>query len=207
MVENSLVVVEGGRIKRKTDIEAAARPPWPRTLSTVCDVFGPCRGEKYATNGRCRRDCRRSRKRVFFPVNDVLRFPVRCWIVDPGFALRGLSPVHRDAIDLAHLNRQTGGDDALAAEVLRLFAAQAPVELVRLRSASASERRKAAHLLVGSARAIGAGEVARLAAEIEAGGKGVDALEAAIVEVIEFIAIHFGPSDSIRTGSAPRNRL
>lgn len=115
--------------------------------------------------------------------------------------------MHHDAIDLAHLNGQTGGDDALAAEVLRLFATQAPVELVRLRSESASERREAAHLLVGSARAIGAGEVARLAAEIETGEKGVDALEAAIAEVIEFIATRFGPGDSILTGSASRNRL
>jgi HPt (histidine-containing phosphotransfer) domain-containing protein len=112
-----------------------------------------------------------------------------------------------DVIDLDHLARQTGGDDALAREVLRLFAVQAPAELARMRSINGSGRREAAHLLVGSARAIGAAKVARLAAAIEAGGDGADALEVAVAEAIAFIAERFGPSDMIQTGSLPRNRL
>ena len=98
--------------------------------------------------------------------------------------------MNRQPIDLSHLARQAGEDEALAAEVLRLFAARAPADVARLKAASGQARREVAHLLVGSARAIGAEEVARLAAAIEAGGGDADALEAAVTEAVRFIAAH-----------------
>jgi HPt (histidine-containing phosphotransfer) domain-containing protein len=126
-------------------------------------------------------------------VNDVLRFLVCCWgAMPPRPALGGNEPqpMTRQAIDLAHLARQTGQDEALAGEVLRLFAARAPADVARLRAVSGPARREVAHLLVGSARAIGAEDVARLAAAIEAGAGDEDALEAAVGEALRFIAGH-----------------
>jgi HPt (histidine-containing phosphotransfer) domain-containing protein len=71
-------------------------------------------------------------------------------------------------LDLVHLRRQTGGDAALEREVLSLFLAKARTDIDRITNpGSAQERREAAHALVGSARAIGAVEVARLAATVE----------------------------------------
>jgi HPt (histidine-containing phosphotransfer) domain-containing protein len=71
-------------------------------------------------------------------------------------------------LDLDHLHRQTGGDRALEREVLNLFLTQSATDLERIASAGSDrERRQAAHGLVGSARAIGALEVARLAATVE----------------------------------------
>lgn len=114
-------------------------------------------------------------------------------------------------IDLSHLARQTGGEKALELAVLRLFAANSIADLSRLKSASGQPRRELAHLIVGSARAIGADRVARLAGEVEAGGGDVAALEAAVVEARGFIADYLSrdvASTDIRsTGSAPRNRL
>jgi len=75
-------------------------------------------------------------------------------------------------LDLAHLRRQTGGDEALEREVLTLFLTKSRADLARMAAAtSARERREAAHALVGSARAVGAGEVARIAALIERAGE------------------------------------
>ena len=108
----------------------------------------------------------------------------------PQFAQGNTPSMTRNAIDLIHLARQTGGDDALAGEVLRLFAARAPADCARLRTATGPERREIAHLLVGSARAIGADEVARQAAAIEAGGGDAGHLEAAIAEALAFISAH-----------------
>jgi HPt (histidine-containing phosphotransfer) domain-containing protein len=90
-------------------------------------------------------------------------------------------------VDLAHLSRQTGGNDALGREVLEMFVATLPADLAELRSASSAERRALAHRLVGSARAIGAGAMAAAASAVEAGGDGLDALEAAATEAQRFI--------------------
>ena len=95
-------------------------------------------------------------------------------------------------VDLSHLATQTGGDRALEAEVLRMFAARSLADLARLKAAAPSARRDIAHLIVGSARAIGAGEVARLAAAIEAGDGETHLLEVAIGEVRTFIAEYLG---------------
>jgi HPt (histidine-containing phosphotransfer) domain-containing protein len=93
-------------------------------------------------------------------------------------------------VDLQHLARQTGGNEALGREVLGMFLDGVPGDLARLRAAAGAERREAAHLIVGSARAIGAGEVGRAAAAIEAGSDDFAALEAAIHAVREFIAAY-----------------
>ena len=94
------------------------------------------------------------------------------------------------AIDLSHLAAQTGGDAALEAEVLRLFVSRAPADLELLKQAPPHERHDLAHRILGSARAIGAGEVARAAAAVESGTGEVEALAAAIAEACRFIAGH-----------------
>ena len=71
-------------------------------------------------------------------------------------------------LDLARLRGQTGGDVALEREVLTLFLAKSAADLERIaRAASPRQRAEAAHALVGSARAVGALEVARQAEAVE----------------------------------------
>ena len=73
------------------------------------------------------------------------------------------------ALDLEHLRRFTLGDQSLEFEILRLFIKQAPVTLSALQAAVADRDWKiAAHTLKGSARAVGAWRVARLAEAAEA---------------------------------------
>jgi HPt (histidine-containing phosphotransfer) domain-containing protein len=69
-----------------------------------------------------------------------------------------------DAVDRAYLARFTLGNAALEREVLELFAAQAPVYLQRLREANCIKAwKEATHTIKGSASAIGAWRLARLA--------------------------------------------
>ena len=96
-------------------------------------------------------------------------------------------------VDLDHLARQTGGDRNLEREVLTLFLTRSAIDLDRLKTAAAGAgRRDAAHLIVGSARAIGAGKVARLAAAVEQGADGQTSvladLEAAVAEARRFVS-------------------
>ena len=71
-------------------------------------------------------------------------------------------------VDLNHLRRFTLGNRDLEREVLQLFADQAPATLRQLQTAVSEKAwRDAAHTLKGSAAAIGAIEVARMAAEAE----------------------------------------
>jgi HPt (histidine-containing phosphotransfer) domain-containing protein len=71
-------------------------------------------------------------------------------------------------IDLVHLARQSLGDSALETELLHLFAAQADQILAALnRSGECQQTLDLAHRLKGSARAIGAGAVARAAERCE----------------------------------------
>ena len=98
-----------------------------------------------------------------------------------------------EALDRAHLARQTSGDHALEREVLALFADHAASALGLIKAAEGrSGRREAAHSLVGSARSIGAFRVADAAATIENGQgdspAGIATLEAAIDEVRRLIA-------------------
>ncbi|MGE0626877.1 MAG: Hpt domain-containing protein [Hyphomicrobiaceae bacterium] len=75
------------------------------------------------------------------------------------------------AIDCAHLSRYTLGDRQLEQEVLRLFADQAPVTLMKLREAACAKSwHDAAHTLKGSARAVGAIRVAGAAQDAQAAG-------------------------------------
>jgi HPt (histidine-containing phosphotransfer) domain-containing protein len=90
-------------------------------------------------------------------------------------------------IDLVHLAGQTGGDALLEGEVLRLFVKTVSADLQRLAAADGTARREAAHKIVGSARAIGAGEVAQAAAAVEAGKGDVAALTAAVDAACAFI--------------------
>ncbi|WEX07428.1 Hpt domain-containing protein [Chelativorans sp. AA-79] len=71
-------------------------------------------------------------------------------------------------IDLAHLSRQTLGDESLKREVLGLFLVQATAARTELAQAKGEARRSLAHRLVGSARAVGAFAIAACAAELEA---------------------------------------
>jgi HPt (histidine-containing phosphotransfer) domain-containing protein len=102
------------------------------------------------------------------------------------------------ALDLEHLRRFTLGDQSLEFEILALFAKQAPITLEALQAAGADRDWKiAAHTLKGSARAVGAWRVARLAEAAEGLSRrqnpaGCDAalreLSAALAEASTFIA-------------------
>ena len=84
-------------------------------------------------------------------------------------------------IDIAHLKRMTLGDARLQREVLGMFAGQA-VRLIGALAALPAEAAELAHTLNGSARAIGASEVADAAEAFEAvmrdGGEPSEALAA-----------------------------
>ena len=71
-----------------------------------------------------------------------------------------------DPIDLGHLARMTGGDKALAREVLGLFLKQSASLAAALAEVSA-ETVRLAHTLKGSARSIGAFRIADHAAAVE----------------------------------------
>lgn len=73
-------------------------------------------------------------------------------------------------IDFAHLSRQSGGDEALEAELLSLFAEQCARQLVQMADSACTlvQRGHAAHTLKGAAKAVGAWAVAEAADEIEA---------------------------------------
>lgn len=81
-------------------------------------------------------------------------------------ASRSLSP-----IDCDHLSRYTLGDRELEQEILQLFADQAQITLAKLRTAACAKSwYDAAHTLKGSARAVGATEVAGAAHDAQAAG-------------------------------------
>jgi HPt (histidine-containing phosphotransfer) domain-containing protein len=96
------------------------------------------------------------------------------------------------AVDFSILRAQTGGDPNLEREVLGLFLTRSSGELQRLKAAkTADERKKIAHGLVGSARAVGAARVAGLASSVERGNAvAIAALEAAIAEAHRQITRH-----------------
>lgn len=100
-------------------------------------------------------------------------------------------------IDHAHLSRYTFGNKSLELEVLQLFADQTPDYLEALRSAETEKAwRDAAHTIKGSARAVGAMQVAdraeraeQLRASTDAAARiaAVAALEAALDEARDHI--------------------
>ena len=74
-------------------------------------------------------------------------------------------------LDLEQLRSQTGHDDELAAEILTLFAAQLHTLSRDICSSSdAHAGTVAAHTLVGSARSVGAHDLAEIAHRIECDG-------------------------------------
>ena len=77
----------------------------------------------------------------------------------------------KPAVDLSHLNRYTGGDEALNAEVLQLFDTQITDMVGQLRSILDAQNAKAwkevTHTLKGAARGIGAFDFADAAAAAE----------------------------------------
>jgi hypothetical protein len=112
-------------------------------------------------------------------------------------SVSGLSP----PLDLVHLARQCLGDHELEAEVLQLFRSQALALTARLSGSpplSFDGKAKIAHMLRGSALAVGAGRVASAASRIEelasAGGDqssaeapAIAALQAAVSEALSEI--------------------
>ncbi len=74
-------------------------------------------------------------------------------------------------VDFAHLSRYTGGDAGVTAEVLKLFTKQAAELLARLDASLAQGNvktwREVTHSLKGAARAIGAFQLADVAARAE----------------------------------------
>lgn len=99
-------------------------------------------------------------------------------------------------IDLRHLAEQTFGNGDLEAEVLRLFLKQSRDCLDRL---SAAPDARLAHLLLGSARGIGARAVAEAAAALEAallrgsdGGSELARLKDAVAAAAAFIELRLG---------------
>ena len=94
-------------------------------------------------------------------------------------------------VDLAHLAKQTLGDRALEQEVLKLFVQQALTARDQIAEAAPSERLRIAHNLKGSARGVGAFDVADCVAQLEAkpdDGQIVARLSSLVDEVRDFIA-------------------
>jgi HPt (histidine-containing phosphotransfer) domain-containing protein len=98
------------------------------------------------------------------------------------------------AIDLVHLARQTDNDSALEEELLGLFDRQSASLLAQLSAEDAPRRGRvdAAHMLRGSALAVGAGPVARAAQALETSLERPNAekfeIEAALAALAEAIA-------------------
>jgi HPt (histidine-containing phosphotransfer) domain-containing protein len=83
-------------------------------------------------------------------------------------AMAPAAPDDAQPIDRAHLSRYTLGSLTLEREVLGLFLAQLPLTIEQLRFATTDrEWQIAAHTIKGSARAVGAWQVAHLGQEAE----------------------------------------
>lgn len=86
-------------------------------------------------------------------------------------------------IDLDHLSEQTFGDRALCEEVLRLFCTQVQQTASSLKHASMEERHFLAHAVKGSARGVGAMELADVAAKLESDCENEEALQELFAEI------------------------
>jgi HPt (histidine-containing phosphotransfer) domain-containing protein len=83
-------------------------------------------------------------------------------------------PLHEQGpiVDQAHLNRMTGGDAALAAEVLGLFREQCELWLRLLEPTTETlDWGNAAHTIKGSARGIGAWVLGEICGDAEAAAR------------------------------------
>jgi HPt (histidine-containing phosphotransfer) domain-containing protein len=90
-------------------------------------------------------------------------------------------------IDLDHLQRMTLGDAGLEREVLAMFSAQS-VSLIASLAARSADATTLAHMLKGSARAIGAFRVAEAADSLETGLRNGDDPSLALAEVDDAVA-------------------
>jgi HPt (histidine-containing phosphotransfer) domain-containing protein len=113
----------------------------------------------------------------------------------------GLDP----PLDLVHLARQCLGDHELEAELLQLFWQQAPTLTARLSGSprlSLDAKAKIAHMLRGSALAVGAGRVAGAARRIEelalAGGDQSSAEARAIAALLSAVSEAVTEIDRLR---------
>lgn len=109
--------------------------------------------------------------------------------------------LRKHPIDMAHLARQTMGDEGLEYEVLRLFDQMVKVYYGRLeRATSVDELIMNLHALKGAAAGVGAFGVATLARTMEAGLKAgnpvnpeqVDDIGIAVEEVSAFVSERLG---------------
>jgi HPt (histidine-containing phosphotransfer) domain-containing protein len=94
-------------------------------------------------------------------------------------------------LDLVHLARQTGGNRALENEILQMFRQQIGLYANQLRLTSGRERKLIAHTMKGSACAVGAFGLSRIAAQIEdvpSDSKLITVAEAEIAGIRDFIA-------------------
>ena len=81
------------------------------------------------------------------------------------------------------------GDKALERDVLAAYAAQLPIHRRALLAGPGQGARRAAHMLVGSSKAVGARRVAALAEAVQAGDAGAsEPLLAALDDTMAFIA-------------------
>lgn len=115
-----------------------------------------------------------------------------------GFAAVGREPA---PIDLIHLARQTFGSSDLERDVLNLFVQQGAGLARRIaEAANATERGELAHRLKGSAFAVGAVRVGRLAQALESAVTPVEIrglstdLAQAVEEVERFVASLLAPA-------------
>jgi HPt (histidine-containing phosphotransfer) domain-containing protein len=90
-------------------------------------------------------------------------------------------------IDITHLKRMTLGDAGLEREVLAMFAGQA-VRLIGALAALPADAAELAHTLNGSARAIGAFQVANAAEAFEAALRGGGEPPAALAALGQAVA-------------------
>lgn len=93
-------------------------------------------------------------------------------------------------VDLVHLARHTLGNRELEQEILRLFCRQSEMLMGKMENAESGEELFAyAHTMKGSARGIGAWDVANLAEIVEVGGTSDDIgeLNQAVKSTVRFI--------------------
>lgn len=102
--------------------------------------------------------------------------------------------------DRTHLRQYTGGDEALERELVGLFLGQfAPARAQLDDTASAEDWKFAAHSLKGSARSIGAPQIADLAEELETLGQNETARARAevLAQLDEALAAFAGEAEKL----------
>lgn len=89
-------------------------------------------------------------------------------IFEDEFEVRRSEPTSPWPVDTAHLARFTLGDETLEREVLGLFTGESPRRIEAMRRArSDKDWKMATHTLKGSARAVGAWRLAKVAQDAE----------------------------------------